>query len=142
ARAVARQAGSEVELSRLDAALGAAEAFLVLVAAEEAARAARANVERWDVFARSVKALVDQQLRPGVDASRAEAELALARTQEIQAAQAVEGGKATFAEALGLRTGDLRVDPGPVLTVPALADLPRAGFVSHPLLARQAAVVQ
>jgi outer membrane protein TolC len=142
ARAVARQAGTEVGLARLDVALGAAEAFLMVVAAEEAARAAQANVERWDVFAKSVKALVDQQLRPGVDLSRAEAELALARNQEIQARQTVDVGKATLAEALGLPDADVRVAQGPLLSLPPVTELPRWAFVSHPLLARQAAAIQ
>ncbi len=141
-RAVARQAGSELDLVRLDVALGAAEAFLVLVAAEEAARAARANVERWDVFGKSVKALVDQQLRPGVDLSRAEAELALARNQEIQARQAVEIGQATLLEAMGLREGAVKVDGRPVLALPEIAEFPQGAFAFHPLLGRQKAAVQ
>ena len=131
-RTVARQTGTEVELAKLDVALGAAEAFLILVAAEEAARAAQANVERWDVFAKSVKALVDQQLRPGADLSRAEAELALARNQEIQAQQAVEVGRSTLAESMGISEADVKVDAGPVLVLPAITELPRAAFGSHP----------
>ncbi len=142
ARAIARQTGTEAELAKLDVALGAAEAFLVLLAAEEADRAARANVERWEVFASSVKALVDQQLRPGVDLSRAEAELALARNQEIQAGQAVDVGKATLAEALGFSGAEIRVAPGPLLGLPAMTELPRSSFGVHPLLARQAAALR
>lgn len=142
ARAAARQAGTEVELAKLDVSLGAAEAFLILVAAEEAARAARANVERWDVFAKSVKALVDQQLRPGADLSRAEAEFALARNLEIQAQQAVEVGRATLAEAMGFAGAEAKVDPRPLLILPAITELPRAAFGAHPLLVRQMASVQ
>lgn len=142
ARAVARQVGTEVELAKLDVALGAAEAFLILVAAEEAARAAKANVDRWEVFARSVKALVDQQLRPGVDQSRAEAERALARNQEIQAQQAVEVARVTLLEAMGFPEGDVKVDSRPVLGPPPITELPRAAFASHPLLVRQRASVQ
>lgn len=142
ARASARQAGTELELARLDVSLGAAEAFLVLVAAEEAARAARANVRRWEVFVRSVKTLVDQQLRPGADQSRAEAELALARNQEIQAQQAVDVARVTLAEAMGFPGGDVQVDSGPLLALPAIPELPAIAFDSHPLLGRQWAAVQ
>jgi len=141
-QAFARQVGSEAELVRLDVSLGAAEAFLVLVAAEESARAAGANVERWNVFAQSVKPLVDQALRPGVDLSRAEAELALARNQEILAQQAVEVGRATLLEAMGFREGEVKIQAGPVLALPEIAELPRASFASHPLLGRQRAAIQ
>jgi outer membrane protein len=141
-RAFARQAGVEADLVRLDVSLGVADAFLVLVAAEESARAAQANVERWDVFARAVKPLVDQQLRPGVDLSRTEAELALARNQEILAQQAVEVGRATLLEAMGFQEGTVKIDAGPVLTIPREADVPAAAFSSHPLLSRQRAAIQ
>lgn len=142
ARAAARQAGAEVELTRLEVAVGAAEAFLVLLAAQEAARAAQANVERWRVFAEAVRALVGQDLRPGVDLSRAEAEYALARNLQIQAEQSVEIGRATLGEALGFREGDVKIDPGPLLALPASAELPAAEFRMHPLVARQEAAVQ
>jgi outer membrane protein len=141
-RALALQVGVESDLVRLDVALGAADAFLVLVAAEESARAAKSNVDRWDVFAKAVKPLVDQQLRPGIDSSRAEAELALARTQEILAQQAVDVGRATLLEAMGLGEGTVRIDAAPVLTIPVSAEMPAAAFVSHPLLSRQRAVLQ
>lgn len=142
AKAVARQSGSEVELAKLDVALGAAEAFLILVAAEEAARAAHANVERWEIFARSVKALVDQQLRPGADQSRAEAELAAARNLEIHAQQSVEVGRATLLEALGFREGEALVEKGPLLLRPTVTEIPQYGFTAHPLLARQTAALK
>jgi outer membrane protein len=142
ARSVARQSGREVELAKLDVALGTVEAFLILVAAEEAARAARANVERWEVFGKSVKALVDQQLRPGADLSRSEAELALARNLEIQAQQAVDVGRAALAESMGVPGWEAKVDTGPVLTLPAISELPLVSFGSHPLLVRQMASVQ
>jgi outer membrane protein len=142
ARAAARQAGAEEDLTRLDVALAAAEAFVVLLAAGEAARAAQANVDRWDVFVKAVKALVDQQLRPGVDFSRAEAEYALARNQLIQARQAVELGRLTLAESLGSRDADFAIDPGPLLSLPAVSALPIPDFRAHPLLARQEAAVR
>jgi outer membrane protein TolC len=36
---------------------------------------------------------------------------------------------------------DVQVLPGPLLTVPAIAELPRAAFGTHPLLVRQAAAI-
>ena len=53
ARATANQATAFVEVTRLDVATSAADAFLALIAAEQAARAAQANVERFEA-ARSI----------------------------------------------------------------------------------------
>src|SRR3989442_2033333 len=81
---------SEATLKRtqLDVAAAAADAYLTLAAAQETVRAAQAGVDRTEVLQRSVRAQVDAQLRPGADASRAEAELAAARTQLALAQQA------------------------------------------------------
>jgi outer membrane protein len=78
------RAAAETALTQLDVAATAAEAVLGLVAAQQRAGAAMADVQRREVFARSVHALTTNELRPGVDASRADAELARARIQQIQ----------------------------------------------------------
>ena len=57
ARAGARRADAEVEITRLDVAVAAADAFLGTVAAEQAVRVARANVERQQSFADAVRVL-------------------------------------------------------------------------------------
>lgn len=69
ARAAHKQAGAGVVATRLDVAFAAADAFLGVIAADQVALAAQTNVERMEVFARAVQTLVDNQLRPGVDAS-------------------------------------------------------------------------
>lgn len=140
-RLFVRQAEADVQVSRLDTAANAADAFLAHIAAEQTLKAAQANVERWDVFARSVQTLVDRELRPGADASRAQAELALARNQQIHARQVVETSRATLAEALGFSDGTVKADPGALLGLPA-GDSPAADPLTHPLLVRQAAAVE
>ncbi len=142
ARLVARQAEADVQVTRLETASGAAEAFLAHAAAEQALKAAQANGDRWDVFARSVRALVERELRPGVDASRADAELAAARIQLIQARQLVETSRAALAEALGLADASLKTDPGPLLELPQGAEVPAGDPLGHPLLSRQALGVE
>jgi len=142
ARANARQAHADLDLAQLDVAGCAAEAFLTLVAAQEAQKVADANVVRWTVLARSVRTLVDQQLRPGSDASRAEAELALARNQAIQADQVVKTSRLVLAESLGLETPDLAVDAGPLLGPLPAAESGVFDLTTHPLLRRQGAAVQ
>src|SRR5207244_3854275 len=76
--AAAAKSRLEATLKRtqFDVAVATTDAYLTVVAAQEAVRAAQAGVDRNDVLLRSVRALVDAQLRPGADASRSEAELA------------------------------------------------------------------
>lgn len=52
----------------------AADAYLTLAAAQETVRSAQAGVDRSEVILRTITALVNAQLRPGADASRAEAD--------------------------------------------------------------------
>ncbi len=133
ARAATRQASAEADATRLEVAATAAESFLALVAAQETVRAAQANVDRRRVFTRSVHALVDQQLRPGVDASRADAQLAQAQIQFIQAQQTAAVAQATLVEALGLPQGPIAIDPGPLLDLPLEKQVPPLDFTAHPL---------
>src|SRR5205823_976272 len=86
-RAGAGGAQAQAALTELEVASAAADAFLTVLAAEESVGAARANVERLQVFADSVRALVQNQLRPGADQSRADAELAMGKNQLSQAIQ-------------------------------------------------------
>src|SRR5205085_8961708 len=81
ARAQSSAASAQTALTQLDVAAAAADAFLTVLAADEAVRAAGANVDRLQVFSTSVRTLVQNQLRPGADESRADAELAIAKNQ-------------------------------------------------------------
>lgn len=141
ARLIARQAESDVRIAKLEAAGGAAEAFLALVAAQEAHRAAQANLARWEVFATTVKALADKELRPGAEASRAEAEVAGARIQLLQVEQVLRAGRATLAEALGSLDPPGAIEAGPLLSAPPAAEVPSEP-ANHPLLSRQAAAIE
>jgi outer membrane protein len=98
AAATAARTRSEATLKRtqFDVAVAVADTYVTLVAAQETVRAAQAGVDRAEVIFRTISALVNAQLRPGADASRAEAELAAARTQLIQAQQAVEVTRANL----------------------------------------------
>ncbi|MBZ5583180.1 MAG: TolC family protein, partial [Acidobacteriia bacterium] len=98
AEAARAQAEAAVKVSQFEVAAAAADAYLTLAAAQETVRAAQAGVDRADVLARSINALVNAQLRPGADASRAEAERAAAQTQLARARQAVEIARAAVAQ--------------------------------------------
>ena len=142
ARASRNQAGAGVAVTRLDVAYTAADAFLGVIANEQLVRAAQATVERMEVFAKAVRVLVDNQLRPGVDASRANAELAAARNQLIQAQQDAEISQAALAEAIGQAGAPVTIDAGPLLTLPSplLSETP--DFAAHPLAREQAASLE
>ena len=135
-------ARSQAALTRLDVATAAAQAFFSLLASEQVAQAAQANVNRWEVFAKSVHVLVDNQLRPGADASRADAELAVARTQFIQAQTGVRVNRAAFADILGITGTNIEVDPGQLLTLQPEVNLPTLPLASHPAATAQHAQVE
>ncbi len=141
AQAVSRQATAYEAVTRLDVSSAAADAFLTLLAAEQTVRAARANVERAETIAKAVRTLVENQLRPGVDASRSDAEVAAAKNQLIQAEQNVELARASLAEAIGQGGANITVDPGPMLEMPAAPPQPAINFSLHPLAIAQTAAV-
>ena len=141
ARAINRQAGANEAVTRLDVSAAAADAFLTLLAADQTLEAAQAGVERAETLARAVRALVANQLRPGVDASRAEAELAAARNQLIQAEQNVELARANLAEAIGEAGADVTIEPGPLLELPPAPPLLSVNFALHPLAIAQMTAV-
>src|SRR4030095_4478482 len=68
------RARADEALTRLDVQSAVGAAFLAVVIAEQAVVAAGADVARRDVLARAVHTLAENQLRPGADASRADAE--------------------------------------------------------------------
>src|SRR5215510_3481253 len=104
AAATASKIRSEATLKRtqFDVTAAAADAYLTLAAAQETVRAAQACVDRAEVLVRIVRSLVDAQLRPGADSSRAEAELAAARTQVARAEQATEVARAVLGQFVGV----------------------------------------
>ena len=141
ARAHVERARAGATLTRLEVGVSTAEAFLRLAAAQETVRAARASVERQEVFADAVAARVKAQLRPGADDSRAQAELALARIQLIQAEQSEEVGRANLAQWLGVTAAEVQIDGERVL-MPAPPPSAPAAVTQHPLAAAQMAAVE
>jgi outer membrane protein TolC len=141
ARSLVTRANADMALTRLDVGVNTADAFLHLAAAQETVRAARSNVERQEVFAAAVAVLVKNELRAGADDSRAQAELALARIQLIQAEQAARISRVNLAQWLGVRPADVEIAADPLLhTLP-----PPPGPVDaavHPLAATQMATIE
>jgi len=131
ARAQTSLARAQTALTELDAAAAAADAYLTVLAADESARAARANVDRLQVFANIVRTLVQNQLRPGADASRANAELAAANNQVSQAVQLAEVARASLAEAVGAAGTAFELSTGALATLPPDTAEP-AELKTHP----------
>lgn len=132
ARAESGVADARRSVTELDVAGAAADAFLGVLAADAALEAAQANVQRLEVFADTVRALVENQLRAGVERSRADAELAAARNRLIEAARNAELARVALADAVGFSGTRISVDPGSLLQVPAKP--PGASFnpAAHP----------
>lgn len=133
AQATLSRTDAQVELTLLDVQTAAADAALSVLAAEQSMHAAQADVERRSVFGRSVHALVNAKLRPGADASRADAELGAAETREILAEENAQVARTRLAELLDLAGTDVDVAPGGLLEAPPPVDLTPASAATHPL---------
>ena len=107
---VVAEAEASLALTEMEAALGAADAFLRAAAAAEVVRAAEANVARMETFALTVQTLVSNELRPGADGSRVEVELATARNRLIEARERAELALVTLASSIGLAGETVRID--------------------------------
>lgn len=132
-------AGADAQ--RLDAAFTAANAFLGAVAAGETMKAAQAGAERARIFAARVKTLVEQELRPGADASRAEAEMAIASTELIRTKEAEAIRKVELARALGIAGTQVETLPGKLLGIPFKQSEGGLTAPKHPLLVEAEAAV-
>jgi outer membrane protein len=139
----ASRSRAEVTLKRteFDVAVATSDAYLTLAAAHETVRAAQAGVDRSEVLQRSVRALVNAQLRPGADGSRAEAEFAFARTQLAQAQEAVEVAKAVLGQFVGVQVRDLVISAPRLLQSPPDWSLPAFDPAVNPVTAEQNALV-
>jgi len=112
-----------------------------VLASDEAVRAAQANVDRLQVFSSNVRTLVANQLRPGADESRANAELAIARNQLSQAVQTADIARAILADAIGAAGTPVELAVGGLANLPQAPSLGAADLKSHPAARAELAVV-
>lgn len=144
AAAEASRAQSEAALKRTqyDVAVATADSFLTLAAAQETVVAARAGVERGETVARTIRALVNADLRPGADASRADAELAAARTLLIQAEQAVAVARATVVRFTGGEPDQVAIAAPSLSQLPPEHEAPAFNPSANPVAAEQNAAIE
>ena len=108
-------ASHAAELTKLDVQSAAAGAFLDVVAARQISTVQQANVRRMEAFSRSIHVLVDNTLRPGADASQADAQLAQARTQLIQAQAQEKARLEALANLLQVSSDQIEIDDSQLL---------------------------
>jgi outer membrane protein len=131
-KAAEGRANAELSLTKLDVAGAVGDAFLRLAAAQQQVKAAAADLERRQVLSTSVHALVKEELRPGADASRADAELAAARIQLIRSQQVERDSEVTVAELLGISGSKVAINADALLAMPPTGDASPGVLAQHP----------
>lgn len=141
AQAARARSEASVKRTEYEVSVATADACLTLAAALETVQAAQAGVDRAETILRTTNAQVNAQLRPGADASRAQAELAAARTQLIQAQQAVETARATVAQFAGGEPASVAIATAKLRELPPEANQAPLNTDANPLAVEQHAVV-
>jgi outer membrane protein len=141
AQAGRERAAAQVAVTRLQASAAAADAYLSILAAQRTVAAAQAAVDRARTLGGIVDTLVRAELRPGADASRIRAELAVAENQLIQSQEAVALGRAALSQVLGIPPAQVEVVAGKLLELPrqTAPAAPAAG--THPAAIAQNAAI-
>jgi outer membrane protein len=142
AEAARAQFAAAAKRNEFELATTAADACLTLAATRETVRAAEAGVERAEVAARIIGAQVRAELRPGADQSRAEAEVAAARTQLARARQATEIARAALARYLGVEPAQADISAPALGALPPETPAAAPDPSAHPLAAEQRAAVE
>jgi outer membrane protein TolC len=86
--------------------------------------------------------LVKAELRPGADTSRAEAELAAARTELIQSQQSVEIARATMAQFVNLEPAQIGIAAPALLQLPPERPVSPLDPATNPIALEQTAAVE
>jgi outer membrane protein TolC len=142
ARSEADKSTADLAVTRLQVATAVGNYFLNALAIHQAVAAAQANVDRWQVFNKSVHTLVDNALRPGADASRADAQVAVAKTQLYQAQASEQAAMATLAALMGMAGNQVQLDVGKLVRLPPVDSLPGGAPADNPLAQDQMAAVR
>jgi outer membrane protein TolC len=134
ADAAVNRARADEGVTRLAVQQAVAHAFLNAVAAQQAVTAAEADLQRRQTIAQAARTLADNQLRPGAEASRADAERAAALTRAIQARQALVIARATLTQMLGLVDGPVAVNALALIESEPSETAAPADRLQHPLI--------
>lgn len=135
AYADARTARADVDLTRLDVAFDAANAFLTAVAAKQVIISTRAALDHMEAANLRAKTLVAEGLRPGVDAADWDYEVSKAKIDLIKAEKETRLALVELAEKMGVAASDMDIISTPLIRRPT--EFPQefrpANLQSHPL---------
>lgn len=131
-----RRAEAGLKRTRFEVASMTADAYLTVLAAEQAVSAAIAGRERMTSIETVVKSLVVSGLRPGVDLSRTQAERAVIENQVIQAEAAVEIAKTSLGQLLGVPAANVNVAKQRFFAMPS-AEPVITDLTNHPVAVEQ-----
>jgi outer membrane protein TolC len=131
-----RRAEAGLRRTQFEVAAMTADAYLTVLAAEQALEAAKTGRDRIGSIEKVVKSLVDSGLRPGVDYSRTQAERAAIENQVIQAEAAVAIAKTSLGQLLNVPATGLGVARQRFLEMPT-GELGGADLKNHPVAMEQ-----
>src|SRR5277367_2453215 len=143
ASADARVARADLNLTRLDVAYGAADAYLSAIAAKQIIRSTQATLDRMEAANIVVKTVFSKGLQPGVDAARADFDVSEAKIELIKAERATKLALVDLAEQMGIANADIDVISEPLVRSPIMTR--RFGpfdLTSHPLALYKEASVE
>jgi outer membrane protein TolC len=134
ADASAAMARANAEAVRLDVALGVEETFHSVLAAKAVIAATQDALKRAVTHREYAQAGVKSGLRPPIDLTRAQADVALLQVRLIQAQSGLEAARAALAAAMG--SDQLQIDAAPtppdLSSAPAFADALRTAAQRNP----------
>lgn len=133
ARSKRSEMQADIALTALDVAARVAERYLTTVAAAETIHAREANLKRMQAWQLVVHTLVDKGLKPGVDSSRANADVAAAKIAVLDAQEETELSRVDLSEAMGIAGTYVDVESTPWIHQPQAAFQPgKADLLMHP----------
>jgi outer membrane protein TolC len=134
AYADARCARADLDLTKLDVAFDAADAYLTAVCTKQIIRSATAALEHMEAANVRAKTLVAEGLRPGVDAADFDYEVSRTKIALIKAEKDRRLALVALAEKMGVAARDLDVISDSLITGPKLVkETAPFDLTGHPL---------
>jgi outer membrane protein TolC len=134
AYADARAARADLNLTKLDVAFDAADAYLTAVATKQIILSMKAALDHMEAANLRAKTLVAEGLKPGVDAADFDYEVSKAKIGLIKAEKDRRICLVNLAEKMGVAATDLEIISDPVVRSPQTITMPGPiDLSSHPL---------
>jgi outer membrane protein TolC len=130
----ARTARADINLTKLDVAFAAADAFLDAVAAKQVIRSTNAALEHMESASLRAKTLVAEGLRPGVDAADFDYEVSKTKIALIRAERDTRLAFVELSEKMGVASTDVDIVSDPLIRRPTtVAAAGPFDISAHPL---------